>query len=69
MRACSFVCLVFCVLLIIDQFYRGFDLVELAMGGLVAVAFWTDNSRWLVRWYHKTLQSGSDSKDREKVRH
>lgn len=55
MRACSFVCLVFCALLIIDQFYRGFDGGKLFLGGFVAVAFWTDNSRWLVKLYRKTF--------------
>lgn len=47
MRACSFVCLVICCLIIIDQFYRGFDAAKLFMGGFVAVAFITDNSRML----------------------
>lgn len=59
MRACSFVCLVFCALLITDQFYRGLNLTRLFLGGFVAVAFWTDNSRWLIRRYRKMFYPNS----------
>jgi hypothetical protein len=47
MRACSFVCLISVIFLIIDQFYRGLNWEKLFIGGFIAVAVWTDCERWL----------------------
>lgn len=47
MRACSFVCIVGIVFLIIDQFYSGLNWGRLFIGGFVIVAIWTDCERWL----------------------
>jgi len=55
MRACSFVCIIICILIIIDQFYRGLDYGKLFMGGFIAVAIWTDNGKWFIRKYKKTF--------------
>jgi len=56
MRACVFVCIIFCILIIIDQFYRGLDYGKLFMGGFVVMAIWTDCSKLFIRkykrWFH-----------------
>ena len=49
MRACSFVCIIICIIIIIDQFYRGLDYGKLFMGGFILVAIWTDCSKLLLR--------------------
>ncbi|HWR39760.1 MAG TPA: hypothetical protein VN611_09680 [Patescibacteria group bacterium] len=46
MRACSWVCTIGIVCLLINQFYRGVDWAQLIIGGIVAVAVWTDSERW-----------------------
>jgi len=51
MRACSFVCIIICLLIIIDQFYRGLDYGKLFMGGFIVVAIWTDCSKLFLRKY------------------
>lgn len=47
MRACSFVCIIGVVYLLINQFYRGLHWEQIIFGGLVVVAIWTDCERWL----------------------
>lgn len=47
MRACSFLCIVCVLFLIIDQFYSGLNWVGLFLIGLIIVAIWTDYERWL----------------------
>ena len=47
MRACSLVCIIGLIFLLINQFYRGIDWGQLFIGGFVAVAIWTDCERWL----------------------
>jgi hypothetical protein len=54
MRACSFVCLIGVVFLIIDQFYSGLRWERLFIGGFVVVAIWTDCNRW---FYYKLKKS------------
>lgn len=54
MRACSFVCVIGVVFLIIDQFYSGLNWGRLFIGGLVVVAIWTDCERWLRYRFKKT---------------
>lgn len=46
MRACSFVCIIGVLFLIIYQFYHRFDWGQLFIGGFVVVAIWTDCERW-----------------------
>lgn len=46
MRACSFICIIGLVLLLINQFYTGLNWGQLFIGGFVAVAIWTDCQRW-----------------------
>ncbi len=47
MRACSLVCIIGIVFLLIDQFYSGLSWERLFIGGFVAVAIWTDCEGWL----------------------
>lgn len=47
MRACSFVCIIFVLLLGVDQFYSGLNWERLFIGGFVVVALWTDFERWI----------------------
>ena len=47
MRACSLVCAIGVVFLLINQFYRGLDWGQVFIGGLVLVALWTDCEPWL----------------------
>ncbi len=47
MRACSLVCIIGIVFLLIDQFYSGLSWERLFIGGFVAVAIWTDCEVWL----------------------
>lgn len=47
MRACSFVCIIGIIFLIIDQFYSGLSWERLFIGGFVLTAVWTDCERWL----------------------
>lgn len=47
MRACSLVCIVGIVFLLINQFYRGLNLEQLFIGGFVLVAIWTDCECWV----------------------
>lgn len=54
MRACSLVCLIGVIFLIIDQFYIGLRWERLFIGGLVGVAIWTDCSRWLCYKFRKS---------------
>ena len=54
MRACSLVCLISVIFLIIDQFYSGLRWERLFIGGLVGVAIWTDCSRWLCYKFRKS---------------
>lgn len=46
MRACSLVCSIGLLFLLINQFYSGIDWGQLFIGGFVAVAIWTDCERW-----------------------
>jgi hypothetical protein len=46
MRACSFVCIIGVLFLIIYQFYHHLDWGQLFIGGFVVVAIWTDCERW-----------------------
>jgi len=55
MRACSFVCIIIFIIIIIDQFYRGLDYGKLFMGGFILVAIWTDCSKWFLRKYKKKV--------------
>jgi len=45
--ACSLVCTISIVFLLINQFYRGLNWEQLFIGGFVVVAIWTDCERWL----------------------
>jgi len=56
MRPCCFICIIICILIIIDQFYRGLDYGKLFMGGFILVAIWTDSSKWMLRKYKKTIR-------------
>lgn len=47
MRACSFVCIIGTLCLLLNQFYRGLDWEQLFIAGFVVVAIWTDCERWL----------------------
>ncbi|WP_371371859.1 hypothetical protein [Sporomusa aerivorans] len=47
MRACSLVCIIIVIFLLINQFYSGLNWEQLFIGGFVAVAIWTDCGRWL----------------------
>lgn len=47
MRACSLVCMIGLVFLLIDQCYSGVNWGRLFIGGFVAVALWSDCERWL----------------------
>ena len=47
MRACTLVCSLGVVFLLINQFYRGLDWAQLIFTGLVVVAILTDSERWL----------------------
>lgn len=47
MRACTLVCIISIVFLLINQFYRGLDWGQLFIGGFVVVAIVTDCERWL----------------------
>ena len=47
MRACSLVCVIGIIFLLINQFYSGLNWAQLFIGGFVAVAVWTDCSRWV----------------------
>jgi hypothetical protein len=47
MRACSLVCIIGVMILLINQFYRGLNWEQLFIGGFVAVAIWTDCEGWL----------------------
>lgn len=53
MRACSFVCIIICIFIIIDQFYRGLDYGKLFIGGFILVAVWTDCNKLFLRKYKK----------------
>lgn len=58
MRACSFVCIIGVVFLIIDQFYSGLSWERLFIGGFVMVAIWTDCERWLRLQVRKATSHG-----------
>ncbi|WP_346353003.1 hypothetical protein [Azotosporobacter soli] len=47
MRACSWLCFIGVLFTIVDQFYSGINWMRLFLGGLAAVAVWTDCERWL----------------------
>jgi hypothetical protein len=47
MRACSLVCIIGIIFLLINQFYSGLNWAQLFIGGFVAVAVWTDCGRWV----------------------
>lgn len=46
MRACSFVCTIIVLFMIIDQFYSGLNYERLFICGVIAIAIWTDCERW-----------------------
>lgn len=46
MRACSLVCSIGVIFLVISQFYYHLDWGQLLIGGIVVVAIWTDCERW-----------------------
>ncbi|WP_170233087.1 hypothetical protein [Sporomusa termitida] len=47
MRACSSVCIIIVVFILIDQCYSGLNWERLFIGGFIGTAIWTDCSRWL----------------------
>ncbi|HWR05510.1 hypothetical protein [Sporomusa sp.] len=47
MRACTLICTIGIVFLLIDQFYSGLNWERLFIGGFVIVGIWTDCERWL----------------------
>lgn len=46
MRACSFVCTIIVLFMIIDQFYSGLNYERLFICGVITIAIWTDCERW-----------------------
>lgn len=60
MRACSLVCAIIVVFLVIDQFYSGLNWERLFVCGLMVVAIWTDCERWLRYKLRKTKSHGSN---------
>lgn len=47
MRACTLICSLGVVFLLINQFYRGLDWAQVIFAGFVIVAILTDSERWL----------------------
>lgn len=66
MRACGFVCLVFVIFLLIDQFYTGLDYFRLFIGGLVAVALWTDLEPYVRRRWRRRIAGRQSYSSRTK---
>lgn len=47
MRACSFICCIVVVFIIINQFYSGLNYKQLSIGSFVLIAIWIDSKHWL----------------------
>ena len=61
MRACSVICVIGIISLMIDEFCNGLNWEKLFIGGFVVVAIWTDFEPWLLYKLRKTKKRGNAS--------
>lgn len=53
MRACYFLCIIVVLFLIVDQFYNGLNYWRLFIGGIFAIALWTDCKPLILRYWRR----------------